>query len=145
MPERTAVRQRITPSVPFILKVKDANKDAFEQSFQVAFDFNALCLVEKHLGINALTQFGKLLEEPSASAIVVLLWAGIQKNHPDFDGDEGLEVLGANLTLESAKPAFAACLEALLAQLPEEQAAKIRAAREGQPVKSDPLPTAPAL
>lgn len=148
MPERSILRKRITPSVPFILKVKDANGDVFENSFQIAYDFNALCLLEDKLNINVLTQFGHLLTSPSASTIAILLWAGVQKNHPDYAGDEGLDALGSNLNLESAKLAFAACAEALVAQLPEEQAAKIRGANDGRKVAAavpDPLPTAPAI
>jgi hypothetical protein len=142
----TELRKRITPSVPFLLKVNDANGDKFEISFQIAYDFNALCLLEAKLGINVLREFGRLLDEPSASTIATIFWAGVQKNHPDYAGDEGLDAIGSNLTLESAKEAFVACIEALVSQLPEEQAARIRAARAGKavPASADPLATAPA-
>jgi hypothetical protein len=141
------LRQRITPSVPFLLRVKDANGDVFENSFQIAYDWNALCLLESKLHINALTQFGLLLTEPNATTIAVLLWAGVQKNHPDYAGDDGLEALGSNLNLETGKLAFAACAEALVAQLPEEQQARIKAAKDAKATTPavDPLATAPAV
>lgn len=130
------LRKRITPSTPFILSVVDADGGKFETSFQIAYDFNALCLIEKSLNINVLKQFASLLLEANAQTIAVLLWAGVQKNHPQYAGVEGLEIIGSNLTLESAKAAFAACIEALIAQLPVEMAAKIKASRAGNAVEA---------
>lgn len=128
---QSELRQRITPSTPFILSVNDADGGKFETSFRIAYDFNALCLIEKHLQINVLKQFATLLVDADAQTIVVLLWAGVQKNHPEYAGLQGLEALGSNLTLESAKAAFAACIEALIGQLPADTAAKIQAQRAG--------------
>ena len=135
------LRKRITPATPFILSTVDAGGGKFDTSFQIAYDFNALCLIEKTLNINVLKQFAGLLVEANAQTIAVLLWAGVQKNHPDYAGPDGLEVLCSNLTLASAKAAFAACITALVAQLPKEMADKINAQRAGNAAEIAADPT----
>lgn len=50
--------------------------------YKLAFDFNALCLAEDHVGPlgDAMQQMSK----GSLKAVRALFWAGLQKHHPEL-------------------------------------------------------------
>lgn len=125
--EITPLRRRITPSVPFTLRVEDVDGGTFESSFRVAYDLNAFSLFEETTGINVLQNLGIVFDKPSISLITVLLWVGIRLYHPEYRGLDGLETLRANITMDTLSEVKTACTEAFLLSLPKEKAAKLRA------------------
>lgn len=50
--------------------------------YKLHFDFEAFCLLEEMTGINALD--GEVWEKPSASTLSTLLWAAMQRHHPEL-------------------------------------------------------------
>lgn len=130
MSEQSTLRRRITPSVPFTLRVEDADGAEFSTSFRVAFDLNAFCLFEEETGINILRDLGVVFDRPSVRLLTALLWAGLQLNHIEYAGAEGLATIRANVSLANLAEVKRVCTEAFLAQLPKDQAAKLRAAAE---------------
>ena len=121
---QSPLRRRITPSVPFHLKVEDADGGSFTLSFKVSYDFNAMALVEEVTGMSMIT--GDVFDNPSCSNISALLWAGIQENHPDYAGQKGLQAIRSCLNIATATEALKAINEAFLLALPKEQADLIR-------------------
>lgn len=142
MSEKTPLRRRITPSVPFTLHVEDSDGSSFDQTFQLAFDLNAMAAFEEVTEINMLRNINKVLDSPSVSTLTALFWAALHVNHPEYAGHEGLSVVRSNITLGNAKAALKACVEAFLSQLPSEQVEKIRAAQKAGAV-IDPLAQGP--
>lgn len=129
---KSALRTRITPSVPFILKVEDA-EGTFSLSFRLSYDFNSLTAVEDLLGKSMMTDIGEILDNPSAKNTSILLWGALQVNHPEYEGIEGLKVVRNLLTIGQAALVGEACSEAYLLQLPAEQVKalkEIQAARK---------------
>lgn len=144
MSEKTALRRRVTPSVPFTFEVEDANGDKFEQSFRLAYDLNAIALFEEVTGHNLLREIDVLFKNPSVTTITAMVWAGLQPYHADdFGSVEGLQIVRANLTLPQLTGALSKCIEAFLSQLPKEKADAIRKASEGTSEES-PLANSPA-
>jgi hypothetical protein len=135
--QKSALRRRITPSVPFTLKVEDADGSKFELNFKLSYDFNAMALVEEKTGLSMMS--GEVFANPSAKKTTVLLWAGIQANNPDYAGDEGLDAIGTLLNISTAAEALLAITEAFFAALPKEKADAIRASIKGEtPAPADP-------
>lgn len=127
MSETTSpLRRRLTPSVPFTLRVEDSDGSVFESSLRVAFDLNAFALYEDVTGINVLRDLGVVFDAPNVTILTALLWVGLRLYHPEYHGIQGLETLRANITLANVKDVKAACTTAFLAQLPKEQADKLR-------------------
>lgn len=139
MSEKPTLRRRITPSVPFTLRVEDET-GVFESHLKIAFDCNAFVSFEEETGINILRDLGVVFDRPNVKLLTALLWAGLQLNHPEYDGREGLITLRANIGLGNIKDVKAACTQAFLAGLPKEQSERLakeaeerlRAATEGQ-------------
>jgi len=132
-----SIRERISPSVPFTLAVEDA-RGKFSLSLKLAYDFDALGLVEEQTGKSMLTQATEVFDNPSCKSVSVLFWAALQENHPEYAGEKGLRAVRKNLTLGQAKAAREACFEAFLKQLPDEQVAAFKGEKE-----ADPLAIAP--
>ena len=130
-----ALRRRITPTVPLVLHVEDSDRGSFDVSFRLAFDLNAMALVEEKTGLNMLT--GEAFKEPNASRTSILLWAAVQENNPEYAGDGGLYAIRSFLTLSNAQEVLTAINEAFIAALPREQVAAMKAAAEGV---ADPQP-----
>jgi hypothetical protein len=139
---KSPLRRRVSPTVPFTLKVEDANGDKFEQSFRLSYDFNTLPLVEEKTGKSMLTQVGEIMDNPSVTNVSILLWAAVLENHPEYQGEEGLRTIRYNLTLATAKVALDACKEAFLLQLPADQVARLKGAVNDElPLAQSPTPT----
>jgi hypothetical protein len=125
MSERPTLRRRITPSVPFTLTVEDTDGSKFSSSLRVAFDCNAFVAFEQETGINILRDLGVVFDRPNIRLLTALFWAGLQLNHPEYEGAEGLDVLRANIGLSNIKDIKEVCTKAFLLQLPKEQAARL--------------------
>jgi hypothetical protein len=110
--------------VPLELSVENADGSKFVLNFKLSFDFNAMALVEQETGLSMLT--GSVFQRRTANMTKVLLWAAIQENHPEYEGAEGLSVVGSLLDLESATKALVAINDAFLASLPKEKAEQLR-------------------
>jgi hypothetical protein len=123
---KTPLRRRVTPSVPFTLQVEDAGGEKFTIGFQLAFDMNAFALVEEEIGLSMLTDIGEIFDNPTVKTITALLWAGIQEHHSEFEGKNGLRAVRNLVTFGQAKAVLTACVEAFLTQLPKEQADRLR-------------------
>lgn len=121
------LRRRITPFVPFVLKYTDESGE-YASNLKIAYDWNSLALVELELGKNMLLDIGAVLDNPSIINVSVLLWAGLQIYHPEYEGAEGLEAVRSNLTIATAAEAKAKCSEAFVKQLPPEQVAAMEKA-----------------
>ena len=143
---KSPLRRRISPSVPFTLTFEDEQGKA-SFSYRLAYNWNSLALVEEKLGKSMILDIGELFESPNVTTVSVLLWAALQENHADdYAGDEGLELVRQNLTIPEAKKALAACSDAYVKQLPEEQQERVRklveAAKAGEQVpEKSPLAT----
>jgi hypothetical protein len=138
MSEKSVLRRRITPSVPFTFNVENADGSKLTHSVKLAYDLNSLALLEEASGCNLLRDMGLLFNNPSVSLVTAMVWAGLQINHAeDFGGKEGLELVRNFLTLPQLKDALTQCIEAFLSQLPKEKADAIKASAEGK--QEDPL------
>jgi len=99
------------------MNVENHDGSSFQLSLKLSFDFNAMALVEDKLGMSMLS--GEVFENPSAKHTMVLLWAAMQENHPEYEGEDGLECVGTMLNLKSAKEALEAITKAFVASLPK--------------------------
>ena len=146
---KTALRRRVSPSVPFLLEFED-EQGKFSERYQLAYNWNSLALIEEKLGKSMLLEISTVFENVSVANVSILLWAALQEYHSaDFAGDEGLELLRQNLTLAAANLATTACASAYVKQLPLEQQRKIeeirKTAAEGvQAAPTPPLAETPA-
>jgi hypothetical protein len=146
--KKSPLRQRVTPSVPFMLAVEDESGKQ-QISLQLAYDFNSFALIEEQLGKSMLTDVGELLDNPTARSVSVLLWAACQIYHEDeFDGIEGLRAIRNLLTVDTAKSALSACSAAYVKQLPPEKVEKLKeiqrlqaAGEAAPPLAQSPAPT----
>lgn len=138
MSEKTAVRNRITPTAPFILEIKDV-QGTQQQSLLVSFDLNAFAAFEEITGTSLLANVEAIIGNPSVTQLTALLWAGLQDQQDDYKGLVGLRNLRHNLTLPQFAAAKQACLEAFLSQLPAEREAALRAVLNGEKPVADPL------
>ncbi len=118
------------PSVSFTLKAQAPDGKVQDFPFQLCLNFNALSLVEKKTGI-PLTNPGEIFKVLNVTNIMTLFWAAIQAYHSDEDrfvGEDGLEFVGSLLNFKNSAGAVDAVWEAFLLAVPDETAAKLRAA-----------------
>ncbi len=140
---KSALRRRISPSVPFTLTFKDETGDV-SQSYRLAYNFVSMSLIEERLStpghpVSMLTDAGEVFDMFTVKATAVVLWAALQEYQPEYEGQDGLEVVAQNLTVATAMGARNACFEAYISQLPEDQQEKVRKAREAGPTTEAPL------
>lgn len=125
---KSAMRRRISPSVPFTLTFED-EKGKASFSYRLAYNWNSLALAEEKLGQSMIVDIGTAFDNPSVTNVSVLLWAALQEYHSeDFAGDEGLELVRQNMTISIATAARSACSDAYVKQLPLEQQEKLKKA-----------------
>lgn len=130
MADKKALRKRITPSVPLSLTITNGDDSSFVVSFLLTFDFNAMALVEANTGLSMLT--GEVFVNPNATKISILLWAAVQTNQPEYEGEEGLEAIRSFLTTDNVTEVLKAVDAAFLAALPKERAEELKAAAEAK-------------
>lgn len=140
---KSAIRRRISPSVPFTLTFEDSEGKA-SFSYRLSYNLNSLTLVEEVLGLSMFTDIGTVVTNPSVKNVSVLLWAALQENHPEYEGVEGLEVVRQNLTIAQLRDTLNACSEAYVKQLPLEQQKNIEARIKGEKEGSEALPLTPS-
>ncbi len=126
MTKSTELRKWLAPSVPFTVVLQDAN-GKFEHGFNLCFDFNALALIERHLGVNLLAQFSQIFTI-SATSVSVFFWAAIQAYHPEYEGQEGLNVVRSYLNIANFESAALKVQEAFKLSLNAEQLALVEQA-----------------
>jgi len=73
----TRNRVKTLATVPFILEVEDADGGKFQQSYLLAYDFNSLAIVEKHLGVSMITDAGSVFENPTVKNISILFYGAL--------------------------------------------------------------------
>jgi hypothetical protein len=147
--KKSPLRQRVTPSVPFMLAVEDESGKQ-QISLQLAYDFNSFALIEEQLGKSMLTDVGELLDNPTARSVSVLLWAAC----PDLSrGRVRWRRRSAGhqeplLTVNTAKEALNACSAAYVKQLPADKVEKLKeiqrlqaAGEAAPPLAQSPAPT----
>jgi hypothetical protein len=121
----TPLRRRIAPSVPLSLKIIDDGGDTFTVNLHLRFDFNVLARIEEKTGLTMLS--GKdMWSNLTASVLSVMLWAAAIPSSPEYDGDEGLEILRSYLDKDAADQASTALMEAYLLFLPKNEADILR-------------------
>lgn len=84
----------------------------------LVFDFWAISLIEKETKKNFLT--GDLLKEPSATDIIALVWAGLQKDEPKL----AMEEVGRMIDFSNLPKVTEAIQKAFLAASPVEESVK---------------------
>lgn len=131
---RSAIDELFTPSVPLTIEKTWAGGKKSIYSFRLSFDFNATSLVEKETGLSMLS--GEVFDHPSTATISVLLWAGVQENHNEYEGPDGLRMIRKILNVVTAQQALSAINEAFLAALPEEQVALLKKRAEERAAKA---------
>lgn len=124
--KKSALRERITPVVHFVLEVEDADGGKFEQHFKIAYDLNAMALFEEVTGANMFRDIGRILSDRSISTCTALFWSGIQLHHPEYAGSNGLRIVRSNLTYPTIAPVMLACVEAFMSQLPKETVDRLK-------------------
>jgi hypothetical protein len=123
----SALRRRIAPSVPLLIEYTD-EQGSFSHAYRVSFNLNVLAEISEKTGLSALT--GDIFIKLSARVLRVMLWAALLPQHPEFDSEEGLEVVGSMLDGDNQFRALTALWEAYLLYLPADQAAAMRRERE---------------
>lgn len=92
MQEVSQLRKRLAPAVPITLELLDDNGDKFSRSFKLCFDFAAGVAIEQKTGLN-LRDFKILTEMDKPTAMSVVFWAALLRHQPEYDSDEGLEII----------------------------------------------------
>ena len=124
MEKKSALRRRVTPSVPLLLNVEDADGSKFSVSLKLSYDFNAMALVEEVTGLSMLT--GSIFERASVSLLSAMVWAGALAEQPEYEGRQGLEAIRSYMSMASVPEIQKAVNEGFLSALPKEQADRIR-------------------
>jgi len=95
----------------------------------VIFDLNAFAMIEDHYP-NTEAAFDAMSNN-SVKALRVILWAGLQRDAADAGETLTLEDTGRLVDTSNMAAVANAIGEAMLASMPEDQAAKIKAAQAG--------------
>lgn len=141
MAKVTQLRKWLAPSVPYTISLEDQT-GKFEHSFKLCFDFNALSLVEKYLGVNLLEQFSAIFNI-NATSVSIFFWAAAQAYQPEYGVEtsstcptcgqerticEGLDVIRSFFTIGNFEPAALAVQEAFKLSLNPDQRKIVEAA-----------------
>jgi hypothetical protein len=140
----TALKRQILPAVPVTLELQDDDGKPYKLTFQVSYDYNAATALQQ----KTVTQpafdvdkdgkrervdpfpMGMKLTEASVWAhsneplfFSTLFWAGIITRHPEYDCDEGLEVIRSYMSENNSEIIIGACWDAyLLGLTPQKRA-----------------------
>src|SRR5579859_7403275 len=102
-----SVRRRIVPPTVLVLPV-DSSDGAFELTLSLILDLNALCLIQEKTGLVMPAGIEQIFDKPDAKTITVTLWAALQAYHPEYAGNEGLQLVRSLVTLDTLTKAFGA-------------------------------------
>jgi hypothetical protein len=148
MAEKAPIRKHLSPSAPLSLAFDNEKGDGVDVlQFNLAYDFNAFALIEGRTGLNVLK--AELFKNINATNIRVLFWGALQLYHPEFEGDNGLEVAGSYINFENSKDIAQVLKKAFLLSLPKARREQIEAAEaaenapkpEGAPADPQPAET----
>jgi hypothetical protein len=156
MPQATALKKRIAPSVALKLELADDSGATFTREFRLSFDFNAAALIEEKTGLNLLTAevWTKGLSSRSLS---IMFWAAVLANHQEYAAtngrgeltEEGLEIIRSYMDVGNIDVIHEHLWNAYFISLPKEKREALEkaraeltaAAKAGQ--KPSPLAAAP--
>jgi len=123
----TALRRRIAPAIQVTLELQDEGGSPYKASFQVSYDFNAAAAIQEHTVSKAHPEGLKLTDASvwsHASEPIffsVMFWAGIIARHPEYNSDEGLEVIRSYMDERNSDLIIGACWDAYLLGLTPEK------------------------
>jgi hypothetical protein len=92
MQDVSQLRKRLAPATPITLEMTDDNGDKFSRSLKLCFDFAAGVAIEEKTGLN-LRDFKILTEMEKPTAMSVVFWAALLRHQPEYDSEDGLEVV----------------------------------------------------
>jgi len=140
LPSHTALRRRITPSVPLRLTLTNDDGQEFSVEFRLSFDFNAMAEIEERAGVSMLD--GEIWKHLSARTLRIMFWASALHHHPEFRSDEGLEVVGSYMDPSNAGTIAEALERAFVASVP---ATAQGAPTDGPTTATDGVSSGPSL
>ena len=128
--EKSLLRRKETPFVPFALEVEDADGSLQTYHLKLAIDLNVQVAFELETGISMITDMSRIWDNPSVQTTTALFWAALREYHPEFSTHAALVSLRSNIAPNQLVAIQNACLEAFLLSLPKDRAEKIRANME---------------
>lgn len=142
MEEKSLLRRKETPFVPFALEVEDADGSLQTYHLKLAIDLNAQVTFELETGISMLTEMSRVWDTPSVNTTTALFWAALREYQPELSTHAALVSLRSNIAPNKLVAIHNACQEAFLRSLSKERADKIRANMEAAKAgKELPFPT----
>jgi hypothetical protein len=125
--EITALKKRIVPALPITIEVKDEGGQPYKLEFHLSYDFNAAAALQEKT-VSKQYPMGIKLPELSAWShvtepifISALFWAGIIVRHPEYNSDEGLEVIRSYMDENNKDVITKACWDAYLLNVTKEK------------------------
>jgi len=119
----TPLKKRIVKALPFTLDLGDFGK--FD--FQLCYDFNSAAALQEKT-ISKQTPAGIKLQElmtwthvSEPIFISALFWAGIINRHPEYNSDDGLEIIRSYMDEGKLDEITKACWDAYLLNIPKEK------------------------
>lgn len=102
MQNNPALRRRIAPAVPLSLEMVNDDGTKFGVSLKLSFDFNATSALEEKTGLPLVLSIWENINSPKIFSAMV--WSACLTHQPDYDSEEGLEVIrsymdGSNVVL----------------------------------------------
>lgn len=142
--QKTPMRRAVSPSVPFILDIEDANGDKFSESFQLCFDCNAFAAFEEATGLSMIDNLQQVWGKPSIRNVTAMFWAAAIENQPEYANIEGLKLIRHNMRLSVVGAAFKALKKAFALQLPKDKREALEAREAAIARGENPAPLASA-
>jgi hypothetical protein len=139
MPQESAVKRRVAPSVPITIELLDDSGAKFTRNFRLSFDFNAFARIEEKTDVRVLGM--EIWAKLSPRVVGAMLWAGVLALHPEYDTedeegeptDEGLEAIRSYIDAGNVDFIGDKLWEAYLITLPKERADALRKWRRRRP------------
>jgi len=123
----TALKKRIIQALPLTLDVQDDGGVTEKKEFHICYDFNAAAALQEKtvckkypMGIK-LTELAAWSHVGEPIFISALFWAGIIARHPEYNSDEGLEVIRSYMDERNSDVITKACWDAYLLNLPKQK------------------------
>ena len=137
----SALKEQIAPSLPLRLELAGGEGGkAVAADFRLTFDFNAVARIQEMTGYEVLN--GEIWKHLTPRNIIIIFWALILAHHPEFDSEEGRELVGSLINPGNADQVAVAIVDAYILSLPLEKQAAMRAMKEkalGGEVSASPL------
>jgi hypothetical protein len=135
MPQESAIKRRVAPSVPLTLELLDDSGAKFTRNFRLSFDFNALARIEEVIEFSMLNTV--VWSKLSAGALSAMLWGAVLAHHPEYETvdekgertEEGLRAIRSYVDFSNVEKITNAVWDAYLLSLPKETAERAREAK----------------